>query len=61
MAFLKRDIARFIDTAPPPKLAAWATTGLRTTGAYLCQIAREHGMLLATFDTRIKDSAPPRF
>lgn len=57
LAFLKRDIAHYLEKSPEPALAAWAKTAAHTTDAYLCQLAVKNGMQLATFDARIKDSA----
>jgi hypothetical protein len=54
---MKQHAGGFIKVAPPPRLAAWATTAAKTSDAYLTQIARENGMKLATFDTAIDDTA----
>ena len=55
LAIIKRDIADFIDTLPPPQLAAWVGKHSETTDSYLCQLATANGMRLATFDTGISD------
>lgn len=52
---MKKTGGRIAD-CPPPLLAAWASTGAKTTDAYLCQLAAAHKMQLATFDSGIKDS-----
>ncbi|MEO7798504.1 MAG: PIN domain-containing protein [Opitutaceae bacterium] len=57
LADLKAECGGFVDEAPSPKLAAWATSAGRTTDAYLTQLAAQHGLTLATFDRRIPDSA----
>ena len=57
LAQLKQKAGGFIADCPPPKLAAWSTTASKTTDAYLCQLARAHGLQLATFDSGIKDAA----
>ena len=57
LAYVKRDVAGFIDTLPPPQLAAWVSKHSETTDSYLCQLATANSMRLATFDTAIKDAA----
>jgi len=57
LAQLKQKAGGFIADAPSPNLPAWSDTGAKITDAYLCQLARAHGMQLATFDSRIKDAA----
>jgi hypothetical protein len=57
LSSLRRHAGGFIDIAPPPSLPAWASTGAKTSDAYLTQVARENGMRLATFDSGIKDPA----
>src|SRR5262245_42865655 len=54
---MKTQIGGFVDRAPSPQLAAWATTASRTSDAYLTQIARANDLKLATFDTGIADPA----
>lgn len=46
----------FVEVAPSPRLAAWATTAAHTSDAYLAQIARANGLRLATFESGIRDS-----
>lgn len=41
--------------SPADNLPAWAARHAHTTDAYLCAVAREHGLQLATFDAGIKD------
>ena len=53
---LKKHAGGFIDTAPSPRLPAWATTAAKTSDAYLTQIARENKLRLATLDSGIKDT-----
>ena len=60
LAAMKRDIGGFVDRAPAPTLAAWATTASRTSDAYLAQLASAHGLRLATFDSGIKDPVAHR-
>lgn len=43
--------------APADDLPGWATRHSQTTDAYLCAVARLHGLQLVTFDTGIKDPA----
>lgn len=43
--------------SPADHLPAWAVRHAHTTDAYLCAVAREHGLRLATFDSGIKDPA----
>ena len=57
LAILKQHAKGFVERAPSPRLAAWASTAGRTSDAYLTQIAHENGMKLATFDSGIKDVA----
>jgi len=54
---VKRDVTGYVNDLPPPKLARWVLSHKHTTDAYLCQLATAHGLQLATFDNRIKDSA----
>ena len=53
LAEMKRAIGGFVDSAPSPKLAAWAATAARTSDAYLTQLGTTAGLKLATFDTGI--------
>jgi predicted nucleic acid-binding protein len=57
LAEIEKDGIDHLDSLPKPRLPRWATTGPKTTGAYLCQLARAHGLQLATFDGGIKDAA----
>jgi predicted nucleic acid-binding protein len=57
LAELKKHTGGFVALAPSPRLPPWASTGAKTSDAYLTQVARENGMQLATFDAKIKDSA----
>jgi len=57
LGVLKKHARGFVDSAPSPRLAAWASTAAKTSDAYLTQVARENGMQLATFGSGIKDSA----
>lgn len=52
---LRHEAGGFIETAPTPRLAAWATSPGRTTDAYLVQMAVANDVKLATFDERIVD------
>lgn len=52
---IKRKLGGFIDSAPSPKLAAWASTAQKTSDAYLIQVAVKNGLTLATFDKGITD------
>jgi predicted nucleic acid-binding protein len=54
---MKSQVGGFVERAPSPELAAWATSASRTSDAYLTQIARANGLTLATFDTGIRDPA----
>jgi len=56
-AMKKRDVTGYIDTLPAPSLARWVLSHRQTTDAYLCQLAAANGMMLATFDSGIKDAA----
>jgi len=56
LAQIKQKAGGYIADAPSPNLAPWAATAAKTTDAYLCQLARAHGMHLATFDNGIKDA-----
>jgi predicted nucleic acid-binding protein len=56
LALLKKHAGGFVDTAPSPRLSAWASTAAKTSDAYLTQVAHENGMQLATFDTGIRDA-----
>jgi len=53
---IRKEAGGFVDAAPSPNLADWATTAARTSDAYLVQLARANGLRLATFDRSIKDS-----
>ena len=57
LSLLKSHLGGFIEVAPSPRLPRWASTGAKTSDAYLTQLARENGMRLATFDSGIKDAA----
>jgi len=57
LANIRKLTGGYIADCPQPNLAAWADTGAKTTDAYLCQLARAHGLQLATFDNGIKDIA----
>lgn len=57
LAILRQHANGFLEVAPSPRLAAWASTASRTSDAYLTQIAAQNGMKLATFDAGIKDAA----
>jgi predicted nucleic acid-binding protein len=57
---IKRETGGFVEAAPSPRLASWATTPARTSDAYLVQIAKANGLTLATFDTAIEDSSVER-
>ena len=52
---IKREAGGFVESAPSPDLADWATTAARTSDAYLVQVAKANGLRLATFDRSIKD------
>lgn len=54
---IKREVGGFIDIAPSPDLADWASTAARTSDAYLVQLAKANGVRLATFDRGIADPA----
>jgi predicted nucleic acid-binding protein len=56
LAMLKENAGGFVGGAPSPRLPSWASTAVKTSDAYLVQVARENGMRLATFDKGIKDS-----
>lgn len=53
LAQMKRSAGGFVSSAPPPQLAAWATTAPKTSDAYLLQIAASAGLSLATLDASI--------
>lgn len=53
---IKPRLGGFIDAAPAPQLATWASTPAKTSDAYLAQIAAKHGLRLATFDRAILGS-----
>lgn len=53
LAAIKRQTGGFLDTAPSPRLAAWAGTAAKTSDAYLRQVAEARGLSLATFDAGI--------
>lgn len=50
---------RYLGSLPSPadRLPAWAARHGHTTDAYLCAVAHEHGLQLATFDGGIRDPA----
>lgn len=54
---IRSHCAGFIEVAPAPKLAPWATSAGRTSDAYLVQIATANELKLATFDQDIIDPA----
>jgi predicted nucleic acid-binding protein len=54
---IKHEVGGFVEAAPSPRLATWATTSARTSDAYLVQIARANDLNLATFDSGIADPA----
>ncbi|MBA3849343.1 MAG: hypothetical protein C0502_05030 [Opitutus sp.] len=54
LAAIKRRAGGFVESAPAPKLASWATTAARTSDAYLVQVAEGEGLRLATFDAGIR-------
>jgi predicted nucleic acid-binding protein len=56
LALLKERAGGFVEAAPSPRLPSWASTAVKTSDAYLTQVARENGMRLATFDTGIRDA-----
>jgi len=56
-AMKKRDVTGYIGALPAPSLARWVLSHRQTTDAYLCQLATANGMMLATFDSGIKDAA----
>jgi len=58
LAEMRKHLGGFIDSAPSPKLAPWATTAPRISDAFLVQIAEANGLILATYDEGIDD--PPR-
>ncbi len=43
--------------SPADRLPSWVARHAHTTDAYLCAVAREHNLRLATFDAGIKDPA----
>jgi len=47
----------YLATLPSPAAAlpTWASRHSHTTDAYLCELARQHGLQLVTFDLGIKD------
>jgi predicted nucleic acid-binding protein len=57
LAMIRKQAGGFVAECPPPKLAAWANTGSKTSDAYLCQLAAANKLQLATFDNGIKDAA----
>jgi predicted nucleic acid-binding protein len=57
LAAIKRESGGFVEMAPSPRLAIWATTPARTSDAYLVQVARTNDLKLATFDSGIADPA----
>jgi predicted nucleic acid-binding protein len=54
---IKGQAGGFVESAPSPHLASWATSAARTSDAYLVQVAQANGLRLATFDAAIKDPA----
>lgn len=52
---IKREVGGYVEAAPSPDLADWATTAARTSDAYLIQLAKANDLRLATFDRGIKD------
>ena len=57
LAAIRKDAGPFVEAAPVPRLATWASTPARTSDAYLVQVAAAHGLRLATFDAGIRDPA----
>jgi predicted nucleic acid-binding protein len=53
LAETKASLGGFVGEAPSPLLPAWAETAGMTSDAYLAQVAREAGLVLATFDRGI--------
>lgn len=51
---LKQQVGGFVSEAPSPRLPAWASTPAKTSDGYLAQVAAEHGLQVATFDTAIE-------
>jgi predicted nucleic acid-binding protein len=49
----KASLGGFVGEAPSPLLPAWADTAGMPSDAYLTQVAREAGLVLATFDRGI--------
>jgi predicted nucleic acid-binding protein len=52
---IERELGGYVESAPSPRLPAWATTAARTSDAYLAQVAAANGVRLATFDAALKD------
>ncbi len=57
LSSLKLHCGGYVEAAPSPRLAAWASTAARTSDAYLLQLAQANGMVLATCDAGIRDAA----
>jgi predicted nucleic acid-binding protein len=55
LADIKRELGGYVESAPSPRLAGWATTGARTSDAYLAQVAGANRLKLATLDAGIND------
>ncbi len=53
---LRNAAGGFVDSAPPPRLPAWADRPARTSDGYLAQLAAKNGLALATFDAGIPDA-----
>ena len=53
---MRKESGGFIERNPPPKVPGWIKSPGDTTDSYLCQLAKENGMLLATFDRKIPTS-----
>ena len=50
---MKAVIGHFLSDAPSPLLPTSVTSAAQTSDAYLCQLAKAHGMKLTTFDVKI--------
>jgi predicted nucleic acid-binding protein len=50
---MKRHTGGFVESAPSPRLPAWAATPARTADGYLAQLAQANDLKLATFDAGI--------
>ncbi|MEY2881905.1 MAG: hypothetical protein RLZZ15_4285 [Verrucomicrobiota bacterium] len=53
LADIRKHAGVYVTAAPSPQLAHWATSGGRTSDAYLAQLAASAGLVLATFDHAI--------